>query len=273
MTNKVDENALALRKQEYIDSLNDQYSSRYGAWLEKQTDQKKDRIRAKTAYFKHGLTSVAPMICYGPKRCPFYHACPIPIEIDEPGPDSDYPINLSCPLEVEVISQKVVDYMESLKVDPTDPIEFGLVQELALLDNYRNRAALVMAGGDLKGGGRDLLTTEDVVTTWDADGNPITIQNIKMHPAVEIMDKHEKRRAKILDQFAATRQSKLKLYGGDLHTHSQIQKDFELIKETIMKISKQGLSLSSDNDQGMPVLLDGTLSPLLEIIGDDNEEG
>lgn len=263
-----DNNALAKRRDEYIEKLNEAYISKYGRWLATQTAAKQERIKVGANNLKHGLAMAAPLVCRGPKGCPFFHACPIPLETNNPGPDSEYPIGISCPLEAEFVAQKIVDYIGSLKVDPSDPVEMALIQELALLDNYRNRAALLLAGGDLKGGGRDLLTTEDVVTTWDAEGNPNIIQNLRIHPAVEVMDKHEKRRSKILDQFAATRSSKFRVYGGNIETNSKLQEDLNQIRLALEKIGKGGFVLTSE--ESMPVLLDSSIKSSL-LIEEDNE--
>jgi hypothetical protein len=230
-------NALAAKRDRYIELLGEAYADSYGNWLAKQTEERRARIQRKSNNVKNGLATVAPITCAGPKKCPFYTRCPIPDEPGKEGPASDYPINMPCVLEAEYTAQKMVDYIDHLKVDVTDPVEMSFVNELALLDLLRNRAVMIMSGGDSRGYGRDMLTTDEAIVGWDDNGVPLTSVSTKIHPAVEIMDKHERRRQKILDKMVATRESKIKLYGGNLDNNTRLQDDIRALRQMVQAVA------------------------------------
>lgn len=252
---KSDKNAIATRRNQYIESLNELYIEDYGNWLAQQSEEKKARISRKASSIKHGLSTSAPIVCKGPSACPFFSACPIPENYLRPGPPTDYPIGKSCVLEVEYVAQQVMDYMVELDVDPGDPVEMSLINELALLDLLRSRAVLVMAHGDKRGHGRDLLTIDEAIIGFDKNGNALMSQSTKVHPAVDIMERHEKRRLKILEKFNATRESKVKVFGGNVDNHTKLQQDIEAIRAYMEAVSKGGLQLSAETDEVL--LLEG----------------
>lgn len=250
-------NSVATRRHEYGEFLAEAYSANLGSWLERQTAVKQARISRKALNLKHGLAVSAPLNCLGPERCPFYAACPIP---DQPGqilPRDEYPINMSCVLEVEYVGQQLVDYMRELDVDPANPVEMSLINELALLDLLRNRAVLILSHGDRRGHGRDMLTVDESIVGWSDDGQPLTSQSTKAHPAVDIMERHEKRRGRILEQFAATRASKFRLYGGNLESNTELNNQLIAIREHLTQLSTNGVSMkhlgtsSADEHSGL----------------------
>jgi hypothetical protein len=234
---------LEAKREAYLISLSEQFADNYGKWLSQQTQEKQNKIRKKAAWVKHGMATVAPLTCKGPKKCPFFANCPIPDDTKSPGLDSDYPINDPCVLEVEYVAQKVFDYLTELNVDPTNVVEKSLIDELALLDLLRNRAVMVLSNGDNQGQGRDLMLTEEVIAHVDDQGNEYINKTTKAHPAIDIMDKHERRRQKILEKFMATRESKFKLYGGNLENNSKLLADLQTLRGFIQSVVNQGVTI------------------------------
>lgn len=252
LTKKEDsKDIIVQRRLDYINSLNNIYAEGYGDWLSKQSQVKRDRINKKVNHVKYGLSGTAVISCAGPSKCPFFSACPIPENYPNTGPMSDYPIHESCVLEAEYMAQQVIDYIVHLEVDPTDVVEMSLINELALLDVFRNRAVLVLANGDKRGHGRDLLTFDENVVGFDKNGNALTSSVTKIHPAVDIMEKHEKRRIRILDKFNATREAKFKTFGGNLENHDKLQQDLQSIRSYLESLSKTQIAISADEDEVM----------------------
>src|SRR6056300_589545 len=124
----------------------------YDSYIKKLPAKTKERVFASLNATKNTLHSVAPIVCGGPERCPFYDKCPIP-EREQNGeikPTSAqmFPIGKECILEKFYMQQKTIQYIERLNVEPNDPIEMSIVNELALIDLYKNRSLMIMSVGD-----------------------------------------------------------------------------------------------------------------------------
>ncbi len=180
----------------------------YQRYLDKLNPAKKRRIINSVNRVQTGLHAVAPIMCMGPEKCPFLSKCPIP-ERDENnrlhnGPEENYPIGQQCILEKFYMQQKIIEYTEHLNVDPRNPVEMSIVNELALLDLYKNRSLMIMSGGDKSGQGRDFMRVD--VIGFNENGE--IAETAKLHPAVEMLDKLEKRREKWLEKLMETRKAK-----------------------------------------------------------------
>jgi hypothetical protein len=206
----VEELALETRQQGYLQELGNLPGS-YTQWLEQLPAEKRKRVRQQIARTKHGVHIVAPITCTGLGNCPFASACPIPDRgIDHSlvaGPDSDYPIGQHCVLEGEYTVQKTAEYLIHLDVDPSNPVETAMVQELALIDLQKNRALLIMSHGDREGQGRDFLHIDESVTGFSQHG-PLVSKTTKLHPVLTYIDVLERRREKLLDKLMETRKAK-----------------------------------------------------------------
>ena len=202
---------LELRQQEYLSRLGALPTS-YETWLESLSPKKRLRVRQQVARTKHGVHIVAPITCTGLDRCPFASACPIPDQGPDheliKGPDSDYPVGQHCVLEGEYIVQKVAEYLMHLNVDPGNPVETAMVQELALVDLQKNRALLLMSHGDRDGQGRDFLHVDESITGFSQGGEPLISKTTKIHPVLSYIDVLERRREKLLDKLMETRKAK-----------------------------------------------------------------
>lgn len=234
---------LEARQQQHIEQLLATQPTKYEQWFDQLAANKQARVLKKAQSVRHGLTHIAPLTCLGPRKCPFFNACPIPDDVRKPGPDSDYPINMPCVLEANYVAQRVVDYMKQLQVDPQDPVEMSLVNELALMDLMKNRAVLIMSTGDSLGQGRDLLAIDTFV---DAEGN--TRQSVRSHPAVDILDKLERRRTKLLDKFLATRESHMRVVGG-IQNQTLLQQEVQKLTAFITQMQAQPLQLEAADEK------------------------
>jgi hypothetical protein len=211
------------------------------SYVDKLRPEKKARIANALKHVKTGLYSVAPITCPGYRKCPFQNHCPIP-DIDENGErivglDSDYPINRPCILESTFIKQKTIEYIRHLKVDGENPVEMGLVNELALIDLYKNRAAMILSAGDRSGQGQDFLLIDR--TEQDngngEDSKMIMSTSTQLHPALTLIDQLEKRREKLLSQLLQTRkaQTEISIKMGKKRDESQLIDELKKVRELL----------------------------------------
>jgi hypothetical protein len=182
----------------------------YEIFYEKLSAKKKERIHRSMSHLRSGLHTVAPLTCLGPSKCPFIEHCPIPERNAdgtlELGPPSEYPMYRSCVFELFYMQQKVLQYVEHLQVDPANPVEMALVNDLAVIDLYKNRAMLVMSAGDTDGDGRDFMKKN--VMEQQGEHGTLTSTQTQLHPAAQYIDTLEKRRDRILTSLIETRKTK-----------------------------------------------------------------
>lgn len=188
--------------------------TQYKNLIEKYSVKKLNKLKKSLDNFKYGYHASAPVVCLGPNKCPFYHACPIGdgFKTDITGSriplyDSleDFPIGDQCILEKVYIEQKLIDYLTEFDVDPKSASELSLINDLALLDLYKQRCVLYLAAGDKQAEGIDFLKVD---LMFDEDGHE-TSRSYKEHPVMGIIERLEKRRLKILEELLATRKGKL----------------------------------------------------------------
>ena len=226
----------------------------YDAYLNRLPDKIKTRVYNSLNSTRNTLHSVAPVVCGGPKRCPFYEKCPIP-EREQNGEMKEtsaemFPIGKECILEKFFMQQKTIQYIERLNVDPNDPIEMSVVNELSLIDLYKNRALMIMSVGDKSGQGRDFMRID--ILGFNENGD--TAEQAKLHPVVEFLDKMERRRQKYLDQLMETRQRKAEwmLRVGNTQQESKILSELKKLRETLKEIETENKDLENEDE----ILLD-----------------
>lgn len=210
------------------------------------SEEKKRKIARASTHIKNGLYALAPITCHGIKRCSFADHCPIPDVVDGirvDGPDSDYPINRPCILEATFIKQKTLDYLQYLKVDVENPIEMSIVNELALIDLYKNRAAMILSSGDRDKQGMDFLRI-DAATSDNGNGEARTTiisTSSQVHPAFSVIDTLEKRRDRLLDKLLETRkaQSDLAIKMGKKREDSQLLGEIKQMRLLLAEQQKQ----------------------------------
>ena len=225
-----------------------QIEPEYESYLDTLNPEKKRRIINSINRVQTGLHAVAPIMCLGPDKCPFISKCPIPERNAKGdvinGPDSNYPMGRECILEKFYMQQKIVEYVEHLNVDPANPVEMSIVNELALIDLYKNRSLMIMSGGDTAGQGRDFMRVD--VIGFNENGE--AAETSKLHPAVDMLDRLEKRLEKWLEKLMETRKSKadwmLKVGGGQ--NESKILGEIQKLRDAIMQLEKSDEVISID---------------------------
>lgn len=228
----------ASRQLEFFSSLSES-SNEYSMYLDKLPKNKLERIKRSVGAIKSGVHASAPLICMGPDKCPFIKKCPIPDRSKDGelilGEVSNYPIARECVMEKFFVEQKIVDYLKYLDVDPTNPVEMSLVNELALIDLYKNRCLLVLAQGDKKGDGRDFLQVD--VTGFNENGD--RSESTKLHPIVEMIDKLERRREKWLEKLMETRKSKAEfmIKVGERNSDSKVLQEISQLREALYAVA------------------------------------
>lgn len=221
------------------------------------TPKKQQKIVNSINRIQTGLHAVAPIMCLGPKKCPFVERCPIPERGSDNkldyGSDANYPIGRECILEKFYMQQKIVDYVTHLNVDPANPVEMSVVNELALIDLYKNRTLMILAVGDKSGQGRDFMRVD--VLGFSENGDKA--ETAKLHPAVDMLDRLERRRDRWLDKLMETRKSKadwmLKVGGGNNESKilSEIQKLREALGELEGVNKSEAITGTQDDDDAL----------------------
>lgn len=238
---QADEARLA-RQQQLLERITTS-DTQYNYLLQRYTPEKLDKIIKQLEHFKYGINASAPLLCMGPNKCPFYHACPIgngytkdaKTDVKIPVYDSieDFPIGDQCIVEKVFVEQKLIDYVQEFDIDPARPSELALINDLALCDLYKNRAILFMAAGDRDGEGMDFMKAD----VSNATGEAVTSESkaYKEHPAFGVIDKLEKRRHKILEELLATRRTRAVAaarFGTGVQT-SQLMTEIEKLRKAI----------------------------------------
>lgn len=155
-------------------------------------EKKKESMERTSAYrIKTGAFTSIPMICQNHK-CPFKGTC-------EYYKDNSAPEGEPCPYEMGMLRTFIADYMEELDVDPENWVEVGQIRDLVDQEIQMIRKSKYLA--------KDDFIQENVVGV-DSDGDPVFKK--EMHLAVEWEDKILRRKAQMLKQILATRESKVK---------------------------------------------------------------
>lgn len=228
--------------------------SDYNSYLERLPDKKKQRLINSVNATKFGLHTVAPLMCAGPEKCPFVDKCPIPDRSSDGeliyGSAELYPIGKQCVLEKFFMKQKLIEYYQHLNIDLNNPVEVSIANELAIIDLYKNRALMIMSVGDKGGQGKDFMRVDIIGFNENGD----VAEQAKMHPAVEVIDKLEKRREKWLDRLMETRKAKAEwmLRVGGTQNESKILAEIQKLREAIGEI-KEVEEANSEDDE---ILLD-----------------
>lgn len=231
---KLDKNK-AERQLEFFNTLE---SDDYNKYLEKIPADKLLRIKRSINRLQTGVHASAPLTCLGPDNCPFIKKCPIPTVdnkgVINKGSPEDYPLGKECIMEKFFVEQKIVDYLKYLDVDPNNPVEMSIVNELALIDLYKNRCLFVLASGDRKGEGRDFLMVD--VTGFNENGD--RAESTKLHPVVDMIDKLERRRERWLERLMETRKAKadLVLKMGETKNNSKVLSEIQALRQALSSV-------------------------------------
>ena len=208
------------------------------SYMNRLSPEKRARIANSLSHVKTGLYSVAPISGGGPDSCPFIAHCPIP-EVDDLGhrnygPIEDYTVNRSCILEATFIKSKTLEYIRHLNVDGENPVEMGIVNELSLIDLYKNRAAMILSSGDKSGQGQDFLQVDHTEQDngYGKESKMTLSSKTQLHPALTLIDQLEKRRDKLLQQLLQTRktQTEIAIKMGKKREESQLIEELRRVR-------------------------------------------
>lgn len=226
---------LQTRQVELLDKLN---LDGYDEYLSRLPKADVTRIKNRINAYKTGVYASAPIVCYGPEKCPFIAKCPIPTlnssgELDL-GEDYMYPIGMECLMEREIVREQTLQYVQYLNVDPNNPVEMSIVNELALIELYKNRCVLVLSQGDKRGQGRDFLMVDVIGFNENGDKAETT----KLHPVTEMIEKLERRKERWFERLVETRDSKAKLLTKlqENKNQSRVLEEIAMLREALYSI-------------------------------------
>jgi hypothetical protein len=180
------------------------------------TESEARRIRMHVMKMRTGIQAMAPLLCAGPVKCPFRYRCPIVDrnlriqggkDIDFPHQDvKKFPLLRQCIFERDLLDFQRRRYIEEYDVDVDSPTEMGMINKLAELDLYEMRATMILAHGDDKGEGLDLLKQQTTSVSMTGE----EIKRMETHPAFELKEKIFNMRDKILQSMVGTRREQYK---------------------------------------------------------------
>ena len=245
-------------KQEFLDTIT-QNEAGYDSYLENMSPERKKRIFGVVSHMKTGSHAIAPTICMGPEKCLWYERCPVP-ERDAAGAiirgdTSDYPMGRSCVLETYYMKQQIWEYAQHLDIDFNDPVEKSIVNELALIDLYKNRATMILSSGDRDGQGRDFMRIDVGGFGTDAEGGSrLDMKTYKsaLHPAFDVIEKLERRRERWLEKLVQTRKDKeiMRLKAGGKKGDSKLLTMIEAITDQLEEMKTAQHVLTDGGDDG-----------------------
>lgn len=195
------------------------------SWTPEERQQAADLVRPQKT--RTLMFSSIPMNCEGP-RCIFASTCPLLKE-------NLAPVSNPCPIEMSIVSQFMIEYIEQLEVHPDNLVEISMVRDLVDQEVQYIRKTKLLA--------KESFVQENIVGI-DDNGKPIVKK--ELHLAVELEDRLHKRRKDLRNQLMATREAKAKLGQTQLDTAQTISdiiskvQDIEIKKEKLLK-QKLGL--------------------------------
>jgi hypothetical protein len=141
-----------------------------------------------------GSTAMTPMYCAG-NLCPFANRCPLQ-QIGKA------PIGKQCLIEVQLMKEWIIRYIEEYDIDPNNFTEVAYVNELAEIEVLLMRLNMNIA----KAENAELVIDQEVGAT--NQGDPIVQKNVS--PFMDLKDRLQARRSKIIKLMVGDRQEKYK---------------------------------------------------------------
>jgi hypothetical protein len=173
-----------------IQSLLQFYDQDYLAKLEL-TEKELSNIKKYVTKMQYGSSSWMSLVCTGHEGCVYKKLCPL---VDKP------PLGKECPFEQMTINTWYREYVVSLQIDEGDKVERSQIMELVEADILNARANAVL--------GSEGFIMENPVGSDPDTGQPLYRK--EEHIAMNIKEKAQLRRDKLLKTFIATREAKLK---------------------------------------------------------------
>lgn len=220
------------QRSEFLNSFRDLYENELVPidW----SDEKKARVQELVSDNRLNTARVAtiPMICRG-SSCPSSKVCPLYQE-------SLHPIGSPCPIELKIVAKMMLGLIEELEIDPQSINEVGMVRDLVDQEIQQLRKQNLLAQDDI---------IQENVIGIDESGEPILKK--ELHLAVEWEDRIHKRKASLLKQLLATRESRVKAGATVLDQAANMAKilsSFQDIQAAKDRLLRSELGLDDDHD-------------------------
>lgn len=159
------------------------------------TKKEVDRLRTTAYNLRNGSTAAMPVVCTGP-LCPWATRC-VYMEIGKP------PIGMQCLVEIGLMKQWQLSYLEEYEIDTENFTEMTLINELVEVELSLYRCNLSMSLDIEQASG-----IVDVNIGVDHHGNPITQKQISQ--SMELREKLLGRKHRLIKMLVGDRQEKYK---------------------------------------------------------------
>jgi hypothetical protein len=156
---------------------------------------------------------------------------------------------MPCVLESMYQRQKIIEYVQHLDVNPDNPVEMAIVNELAIIDLHKNRALMITSEGDRDGDGRDFLRQDK---DWKEAGDQAhEVANTSLHPAFEVLDRLERRRERLLERLMETRQARAShdLKRGKIQEDSNVLLEIAAVRRYLEQASQKTMATGVLKDE------------------------
>lgn len=158
-------------------------------WSEEDKGKAVELVRPQKT--RSSMFSSIPMTCEA-QKCIFADTCPLLKQ-------NLAPKGNPCPIEMSMVSQFTMEYMEQLDVHAENLVEVSMIRDLVDQEVQYLRKTKLLA--------KEHFVQENVIGV-DENGTPILKK--ELHLAVELEDKLHKRRKDLRNQLLATREAKAK---------------------------------------------------------------
>jgi hypothetical protein len=166
---------------------------KYQEWLKRFTPEEQQLAAARLKSVSSGFYSVLPIVCKGAQQCPHGHICPfIPKE----------PLGLQCPMEQQIIVERMHQFMREYQIDGQRPTDFMLLNRLVELELTDFRCSSMLSSSQYQG------VLREVTTGSTPQGDLIT--NEIINPIMEMKEKISREKMKLLSVLVGTPQEKYK---------------------------------------------------------------
>lgn len=158
------------------------------------TPDEANRISTHLRKLSTGSSAMVPMYCSGP-MCPFASTC-------EFQKMNKAPIGKQCIIEVTLMKEWIIGYIEEYGIDPSNLTELGYANELAEIEIYMRRLKMGLAKPD------NLEIVVEQTVGIGNDGTPITQKAIS--PFMEEIEILQNRRSRVIKLMVGDRQEQYK---------------------------------------------------------------
>lgn len=206
----------------------------YRNWIDSFSPEQQQDATVRLKSLATGFYSVVPLICPGIRKCPHGHVCPFA--------GHEPPLGKQCPVEQNVIMERMHGFMKEYEVDGNRPTDFMLLNRLVELELTDFRCSSMLSSPEYQG----ILT--EMVTGATAQGDLIT--NNVINPILEMKEKISREKMKLLGILVGTPQEKYKKQAAlkEVKTEEYSNKIANMNKQ-LMDIEKKLLKASNDMDE------------------------